>query len=70
MLAGLAPSSQTVGSNKDDQEPPKVAPTKAVDQIVGRSFGNFYCTVDQLGFLIKWIFILYCQSNGNQSNGC
>ncbi len=33
MLAGLAPSSQTVGSNKDDQEPPKVAPAKAVDQM-------------------------------------
>ena len=66
MLAGLAPSSQTVGSNKDDQEPPKVAPTKAVDQIVCRSNDNFYCTVDQLGFSIKWFFLLYCQSNGNQ----
>ncbi len=29
MLAGLAPSSQTEGSNKDDQEPP----AKAVDQM-------------------------------------
>ncbi len=69
VLAGLAPSSQTVGSNKDDQEPPKEAPTKSVDQIVCRSNDNFYCTVDQLGFSIKWFFLLYCRSNGNRSNG-
>jgi hypothetical protein len=38
VLAGLAPSSQTVGSNKETQEPPfKVAPTMRASCIIAKA---------------------------------